>query len=595
MRASATGRWRVMEALLGRRPADLAITGARVVDVGTGAVTEGGVAVVGELIAATGRIDELIGDDTEVIDAGGALATPGLIDTHAHQYHANLSPTEYGRMCLRRGTTTVAEGFYGQGQIGGAEAVRFSLAELRATPVGVLFQAPILAYLQNVELGLPATPSAPSAADLVEMLDWDCVGLEEPPYIPFKERDPGIERLAAEALARGQVIMGHGAGLDADELRAYAAMGISADHECISAEEAVQRVQAGMMVSLRDCSIAHNQVEVQGAITEHGMDPSLFMFSSDVPDAVTMADDGHVDHQIRLAVEAGIDPIDALRMATINAARYFRVDDSIGSLAPGRFADVLLVDDLQSFGVRTVVAKGLPAVIDGEDAWEPVAPIYPEAYTASVRLNRPVRAEDLRVPAPGGGSATVRVIGGAELLSDERRFDVPCANGSVASDPGQDVLKAAMVDRYGRDEPPAIGFIQGYGLARGAIGTTYNPYSNNPMAIGTSDEEVAHAINVVAEMGGGFAAVAGGEVIASVPLPLFGLLSDRPADEALGQIEALHAAIADLGCTIERPMHQLAFTAVGGELPRLKLSAQGVFDVSERRLLPVLVEAEGGN
>jgi adenine deaminase len=592
MRAGGAGRWDALAALHGRRPADLAVVGGRVVDVHTGAVRDGGVAIVGDRIAATGAVDRLIGDETEVLDADGGFVIPGLIDTHAHQYHSNLSPTEYARLCLRRGTTTVAEAFYGQGQVGGAGAVRFSLGELRATPVGVLFQVPILAYLQNVELGLPATPNAPTEEELLEMLEWGCVGLEEPPYIPFKERDPGIERLAGEALRRGQVIMGHGAGLDDAELIAYAAMGITADHECISAEEALTRIEAGMMVSMRECAIAHDQAEVQRAITEHGADPARFMFSTDVPDAVTMARTGHVDHQIRLATEAGVEPIAALRMATINAARYFRVDEEVGSLAPGRLADVLVVDDLESFAVREVVAKGRRVIAGGAEVRAPAPPIYPQAYLDTVKPKREVRADDLRVPGPGGERATVRVILGAELLSDERLIEVPCLNGSVSSDPAQDVLKIAMVDRYGRSGEPAIGFVQGYALRRGAIGTTYNPYSNNPMAIGTSDQEIAHALNVVAEMGGGFAVVADGKLLASVPLPLFGLMSDRPVDEVVAGMERLHDVVRDLGCGVERPLHQLAFTAVGGELPRLKLSPQGMFDVQERRLLPAVVSRD---
>jgi adenine deaminase len=218
-------------------------------------------------------------------------------------------------------------------------------------------------------------------------------------------------------------------------------------------------------------------------------------------------------------------------------------------------------------------------------------PVYPATFRSSIKLKRPVTAADLRIPAPPGRSTAVaRAIAGAELLSEERHVEIPCVDGDVPPDVDQDILKAAMVDRFGRSEVPALGFIQGYGLKRGAIGTTYNPYTNNPMALGTTDADVAHAINAVVEIGGGFVAVADGQVLGSVPLPLLGLLADRPADEVVTALEQLYEIVADLGCDIERPFHQLAFTAVGGELPRLKLSSEGVFDVERREVLAPLVD-----
>jgi adenine deaminase len=583
-------RWHAFEALRGGRPADLAIVSGRVVEVHSGEVAPGGVAIVGERIALAGEVERLIGESTQVIDAHGAFLTPGLIETHAHQYHSNLRPAEYARLCLRRGTTTVAEAFYGQGQVGGIASVRSSLTELRATPLGVLFQAPILAYLQNVELGLEPSPARPSADDLIATLSWECcVGLEEPPFIPFAEEDEGIRRLAEAALARGQLIMGHGAGLAAPELAAYASVGVSADHECVTAEEAVERIASGMVVSMRECSISHDQRQVQRAITELGAEPRHFTFCTDVPDAVTMSRVGHLDHQIRLAVRAGVDPVAALQMATINAARYFRVNDSLGSLTPGRLADVLVVDSLDDFSVRSVVAKGRLVVEEGRDLLPPPAPDEP---THPVRLERTVHADDLRIEAPSGnGSVTARAIGGAELLSTERRVRLRRRDGAVECDPDSDVLKVAMVDRYGRRDAPAIGLIQGYGLQRGAIGTSYNPYTNNPMAVGADDADLAHALNAVANMGGGFVAVAEGKVLASVELPLYGFLSRTGADETVSALENLGRVVGELGCGIERPFHQLAFCAVGGELPRLKLSDQGLFDVEARATVPVVVGA----
>jgi adenine deaminase len=583
----------VMEVLLGHAKADLAVTNGRVVDVFHGEILPGGVAIKSGRIVKVGDISDCIGPATEILDARNRFVTPGLIETHAHGYHSNLNMTEYARICLRRGTTSVPEAFYGVGQIRGLEAVRFFMNELRRTPINILFQIPVLAYLQNVELGLPSTPGALTGPELFEMLDWpECVGLEEPPWIPFREQDPFIIRITEEILSRGKQFMGHGAGLKDNDLVAYAAMGVTCDHEAVTAEEAVERVRLGMLVSMRECSVARNQKDVQRAITEFGCDPQFFTFCSDVPDAVTLATVGHIDENIRIAVEGGIPPITAVQMATINAARYYRIEHELGSLTPGRQADLLLVGDLGAFDVQTVVAKGRPVIVDGDFVVPMERPLFPEFLRHTVKLARPVTAADMRVAVPEGAThVAVRVIGGETLASDERHFRLEVTDGSVVSDLDQDVLKLAMFDRYGRSEKGGIGFIQGYRLKRGAIATSYNPFFNGVLAMGTNDNDMAVAANEVARLEGGFVAVVDGEVLATVPLPLCGLLSDQPADVVVPQMEALYQTVADMGCKIAWPFHNLAFAGVAGELPFLKMSDTGPFDVVKRQRLTTIVES----
>lgn len=582
----------VLDVLAGARRADLVIAGGRVLDVFRARVVEADVAVKAGRIVRVGDVSGLAGPQTQVVRADGRVLVPGLIESHAHSYHSNLNPTEYARICLARGTTAVAESFYGQGQIRGRNAVRFLYDEIRRTPLTLLFVVPVLAYLQNLELGLPSTPGTVTPDDLFEMLDWDgCVGLEEPPYIPVAERDPVVLRLVDEALRRGLVVMGHGAGLTPDEVTAYAAAGFTADHECLTAEEAVVRIENGMMVSFRETPIARNQTDVIRAVTELGCDPALFMYSSDVPDAVSFVRVGHVDEYVRMAIAAGVDPVDAVRMGTINAARYYRVDHRIGSITPGRQADVVLVDSLESFRVQGVIARGEIVVSDGAWVGRLERPVYPEFMKHTVRLARPVEASDLVLRAPAGvDRVTVRVIGAETLLSDERHVELPVVDGAVQADVAADVLKVAMLDRYARFAEPALAFLQGYALKRGAIGTSYNPFYNNVMVLGTNDADLALAANEVASLGGGFVAVADGEVLGSVALPLLGLLSDGPADEVVPALEELYRIVnEDLGCTMPWPFHNFAFTAVVGELPILKLSDRGLFDVLRRERLDTIV------
>ncbi|MCX6385550.1 MAG: hypothetical protein NTV40_02760, partial [Solirubrobacterales bacterium] len=257
-----------LEVLIGHRSADVALVNGQVVDVWSGSISAGGVAITGDVIVACGEIDSLIGPSTTVHDVAGAYLTPGLIETHMHLYESNLNPTELARILLLRGTTALPEAMYGGGQIRGLDAVRFFIDELRRTPITVLVQVPILGYLQNLELGLPGAPNSLSGADLEEVSGWEgCVGLEEPPLIPMTEKDPVVRALLARTLSEGQVVMGHGAGLTGNDLNAYAAMGVTADHEATTAEEALARIRAGMMVSMRESVVARNQVELQKAIT----------------------------------------------------------------------------------------------------------------------------------------------------------------------------------------------------------------------------------------------------------------------------------------------------------------------------------------
>lgn len=579
-----------LEILEGSRSADLAVVNGRIVDVWSGSIRDGGVAVTGSTIVAAGDVDSLIGPQTEVIDAGGAFLAPGLIETHLHVYESNLNPTELARILLPHGTTALPEAMYGAGQIRGVDAVRFFIDELRRTPITVIHQVPVLGYLQNLELGLPGGPNSLDGAALQEVMSWDgCVGLEEPPYIPMAEKDPVVRDLMEKTLDAGQVVMGHGAGLQGSELTAYAAMGVTADHEAVTAEEALARINAGVMVSMRESCVARNQEELQKAITEHGASPHNFMFCADVLDPVEGHRVGHIDQSVRLAIEGGVDPVAAVQMATINAARYYRIDHFIGSLAPGRQADILIVDDLEKFTVRSVVAKGRLVVRDGEYVGELQRPTYPAFLKDTVELAAPAEPAVFEVPAPEGvGEVTVRVIGGDNLVSDERHISLPVRDGLVAADTGQDVIKLAMLDRYAEDEEAAIAFLQGYELKRGALGTTYNPMYHNVLVAGVDDSDMAIAANVLAEMGGGFVAVDSGEVTA-VPLNLCGLMSEEPAGDFIPAMEALYAKVEEMGCTMEAPFHNLAFTAVCGELPFLKLSHKGLFDVQKREHLPMFV------
>ena len=358
-RGCATVRRReIVKVALGKESADTAIVGGRVVNVHTLEILDADVAIKGDRIAAVGDIDHTIGDNTRVIEADGAYVTPGLVDGHLHMYHSYLGITEFVEAMLRHGVTSTADGFYGQGIVGGPDAVRFFKDSFERMPIRLIFLVPTLAYLQNRELGLTPAPGL-SKDDMFEMLAWrDCRGLEEPPYLPISWEWEEFLDLFEATLDAGKVISGHASGITAPELQAYVGMGAATDHETVESLDGLMKVRAGMKLFMREGSGCTNVAELARLRTEHGVDVSTLGFCADVASPEKLWRDGGVDQNIRVAIAQGIDPAEAVRMASLSVAQTFRLDHDLGSVTAGRYADLLLVDDLPSFRIRTVIFGG---------------------------------------------------------------------------------------------------------------------------------------------------------------------------------------------------------------------------------------------
>lgn len=321
-----------IDVAMGRTPADMAIVNGKLVNVLTAEIYDAGVAIKGDRIAAVGDINYTIGSSTEVVDAKGQYLTPGLIETHYHMYESYLTSTQLARAVLSRGTTAMPEAFYGIGIVGGVRAIKFFYDEFLKTPCRILFQVPILAYLQNDELGIPRTKCAPTMVDLKAMLDWDaCVGLEEPPAIPIVEKDPEMLDLFETVLAKKKAITGHGTQLRGRELQAYVAMGAASDHETVLVDEAIEKVRLGLSISVREGTQMTDLRSLVRCITEHKMDARYFNMCNDIASPRKLAYVGHLDENIRLAINCGVSPMTAIQMATLNAAELLRVDQDLWS------------------------------------------------------------------------------------------------------------------------------------------------------------------------------------------------------------------------------------------------------------------------
>lgn len=595
--AAPSSRRDLIDVALGKAPADTYIEGGELVDVSTAKIYRGAVAIKGDRIAAVGDVAYTRGSDTETIDAAGRYLVPGLVETHVHSFHSYLGVDEFVRVMLSHGVTSAADDLYGLGIVGGRDAIRFFKDAFEPTPLRLIFLVPTLAYLQNRYIGLTPAPGI-SVEDMFEMLDWDgCRGLSETPFPPVVEKYPEILDLFEAALERGKVITGHAPDIGPRELQAYVAMGAYTDHESVEHLDALTKARAGMKVLLRQSSIGHNTPELARLYTEQGIDPRCLAFSTDVASADKLASSGAIDEHIRVAIAHGIPPIEAIQMATINGAEIFGLHHDVGSISPGRYADLLLVDDLASFRIDSVMAGG-QLVLDGGDFVAAMpGTSYPAEFYGTVRLAKAVTAEDLTVRVAGTRGTEVRVIGvrDGSVLTEERRLTLQPLDGMLPADTANDILHIAMVDRFGKGEGTGIGlgFVQGFALRAGAIASSVSCECSNPCAVGADADDMAIALNRLAEIGGGMIVVRDREVVASVELPILGQLSEDPLPDAVRKFERTYEAIADLGCTLASPWSQLEFCFAGGSDGVLKLCDEGLLSVRPSNVSKVDVIVDG--
>lgn len=588
-------RRELINVAMGNTPADAIVEGGRLINVATAEIYEADVAIKGDRIAAVGDVAYTKGSSTRVIDAHGRFITPGLVEGHLHQYHSYLGVTEYVEALLSHGVTATADGFYGPGIVSGVPAVRFLKEAFERMPIRLMFVVPTLAWLQNRELGLTPTPGI-EASDLMEMLNWEgCYGLEEPPYLPIVEHYPEFLDLFDETLRQRKVITGHAAGITWRQLQAYTAVGVTTDHESVEVHDALAKARAGVTLLMRQGSGAPDVPELVRTYTEFGIDTRALAFCADLASPEKLINEGTIDHAIRVAIAQGVPPVRAIQMGTINTAEVFYAQRDFGVVAPGRFADLVLVSNLRDFTIDTVIFGGTEVFRQGKFLIDLPKTTYPDFMRGTVKLPKPMTAEGLTFRVDTNRPAIeVRVIGVTDgsLGTDERRASLPVVNGIVSADLKKDVLLLAMVDRFGKGTGTGLGFVQGFKLKDGAIASTANAVCENIVIVGTNPNDMAVAANHLASIGGGKVVVRNGSVVASVNLPICGLMPEDPLEVVMAKFNRAFEAIAELGCPLKSPFSQLEFCFACGEIGNIKLSEEGllVFDPDPHKV-EVLIDA----
>jgi len=571
---------------MGREPADLLITGGRLVNVHTREVLDGvDVAIRHGRVAMFGDAVHTRGPETRVLDADGAYLVPGLIDTHLHVESVMVTVRRFAEAVLPRGTTAVFIDNHEMANVFGLDGIRWMLEEGRRLPLKVFLAVPSC---------VPALPGFEDAgavfgpAEIAAALEWEGVaGLGEMMNMPAViDGDVDTHAALAETLVRGKPVTGHWslAGWRDHRLHAYVAAGVDSDHETTSREDALAKLRAGMWVQFREGSTFRDLAALAPVLTEDGVDPRHCLLVTDDVLPETIAEDGHMDRVVRHAVAAGIDPLVAIQMATLGPAEYFGVRHDLGSIAPGRLADILFVEDLGDFRPRLVLADGLE-VEDELPRFE-----YPPEASASIRLARALTVDDLRVPA-SGERVRIRAIGVAtgSVTTEHLVVDAPVVDGALRSSVELDLAKAASIERHGGPGTIGLGFVRGLGLQRGAVASSVAHDNHNLLVAGMSDEDMLLAVEELRRVGGGMVAVADGEVLALVELPIAGLMSERPVPEVAEQAHRLAQAYRELGSSLELPYMLFSFLSLS-VIPSLRLTNHGLVDAVEFRLVPIVVD-----
>ncbi|MDR1308500.1 MAG: adenine deaminase, partial [Deltaproteobacteria bacterium] len=547
----------LIEAALGRVPADLVIKGAQVYNPFDGRFHQGDLAVSGGRVAGLGSYS-----GWAEVDARGAYLIAGFIDSHVHIESSMAGPLEFARGVSAHGTTTVGADPHEIANVSGPAGLDWLIEATEDLPVNVFVMAPSC---------VPATPlerggGAITGRDVLDLLGRPRVlGLAEMMNFPgVLSADPEV----LGKMSRAPLADGHAPGLSGRELAAYVGAGISTDHECIRASEASERLALGQRVLLRQGTAAKNLLELLGAVTP--ANSRFCQLATDDRHAQDLSLDGSINHLVALAARASDVPKPSiLNMATLNAAEHYGLRD-LGSLAPGKVADMALFPDLYDFRPRMVWKAGRLVAEDGRSVFEAARAPDDSILRGTVRLG-PASLDDLAIRATGPKIRVIGVVPG-QIVTEHLVMSIPATGGLYLADPGKDLCKLAVWDRYGRGRPPATGFIWGLGLRRGALASTVSHDSHNLIAAGVDDADMLACALELQRLGGGLAMALGGRIVASLPLPLGGLMSDLGLAEISAAQDRLREAGTGLGFDQDfDPFMTLSFMSLP-VIPSLKLT-----------------------
>lgn len=580
----------------GQKPADIVIKNAKLVNVCTAeilqdtqvAISCGRVAYVG---IAPHTADHTIGEDTEVIDAKGKYLAPGFMDAHMHIESAMIGPSEYARATVPCGTTAIFADPHEIANVSGLDGVKAMIDDAKRTPLKTMITTP--SCVPAVP-GFEDTGSAIFAKDVAETMEWDEVAaLGEMMNFPgiLNCQDNAIEEVN-ETLKSGKCVTGHYSIPEQDRgLNAYIASGISCDHETILPEDVLAKLRLGMYVQLREGSAWHNLKILAPAIVDHKIDTRFCCLVSDDNHPHTLTSEGHLDRILRLAVKCGINPIEAIQMVTINTATCFGLNSDMGSVAPGKCADLVLLEDLEDFRVTLTMIDGQIVAEDGKAKFDPEPFVWPDNVVNTMNVGTEITPSVFKVKVDGDkDEVKVRVMGMMAGHTDNKNLicTMKVKDGFIEADSEQDILKVAVFERHHKTGSYSLGFVNGFKI-HGALAQTVAHDAHNLLVMGDNDEDMALAARTLIECGGGEVAVLNGEILGLVELPIAGLMSDKHVDEVSRDVAHIEKAWKEMGCAMPSP-----FMTMGGMslacIPELRLTNKGYVNCLTFEFEPLIVE-----
>ncbi|MBL8115772.1 MAG: adenine deaminase [Acidobacteria bacterium] len=550
-------------------PADLVFRNARVVNVLTGEIHEENVGIAGDRILGFG--DYRAASPENEIDLRGAFLAPGLWDAHLHIESTMTTPRTFARLAAAHGTAAVVTDPHEIANVRGVQGIRDFLAGSRDLPVEILVMLPSCVPSTHLE----TAGASLSAEDLAAL--WDepnVLGLAELMNVPgFLFGDPGVRAKVEEARRRGVPIDGHSPLLSGKDLNAYIGAGMTSDHECLSRGEALEKVRRGMDIWIREGTAAKNLDELLPLVTRENSE--RFAFATDDRHPWDLLTHGHLDHHVRRAVAAGLPPVIAIRLASWSCARHYGFRDR-GAIAPGFRADLLTFEALEDFRPDLVVLGGRRIAQGGKLLEE-----LPAQRMSEGPLPRLDGFDATRLKLACGEGASIRVIEvlAGSLATGASIERARVVDGGAAADPARDLAKLAVVERHRGTGNVSVSFARGFGLARGAIASSVAHDSHNIMVLGMDDPSMETAVRRVAAIGGGIVIANGAQILAEVPLPVAGLMSNEEMSVVDRQERAANEAALALGATMPHPFMTLAFLALP-VIPELKLTDRGLVDVA---------------
>lgn len=567
-------------------PADMIITNGQLVNVNSSEIYAADVAIYRSKIVATGDVSAYIGANTKEINAEGKYIVPGLIDGHLHIECSKLSMTSFAKAVLPHGTTSVISGLDQYIVTAGLDGIKEILAEIDGTPLKVFWGLPFLTpyTLPQSNVGFNVTANTHA-----EVQKWpEVFGVWETVSEFIVNQHSDVMQAIEFARQNRLPIFGCAPMTRGHKLNSILCAGVRLDHESYDHEEMMEKIRKGMNVIIRESSISHFLEENVKVITH--LNPRLSRRVSFCTDDVIASDiinNGHMDKLIRMAIANGVDPMTAIQMGSINSAEAYRIDHLVGSISPGRFADILLVEDLVKFEIDTVIAKGQLVVANNEMVHHFQAPKRSNVLLQSMKL-KPVSADDMKVRTdlkePRVHALSLDVDFDIPFVRRGRQVELDVKDGVVLPDVANDVLYATVVERFGKTNvKPAVGFCSGWKLTAGAMASSCAPDDNNVVCIGTNSEDMALAINHLVENGGGQVIVKDGKVLGFLSLPICGIVSDIDPQEMADEEEKLLQIARQLGCDLPDPLFYMCCLQITA-IPDYAITDLGMIDFHEQKV-----------